>query len=74
MFQIDALLVNPLRAGMRTLKNMPDQFVNTVDGVMDGTVFLYWQFFFYKVLLSKVVSDCEKSNLGPNYKAGTFLL
>ncbi|XP_004923230.1 sorting nexin-13 isoform X2 [Bombyx mori] len=33
---IDALLVNPLRAGMRTLKNMPDQFVNTVDGVMDG--------------------------------------
>ncbi|XP_053625405.1 sorting nexin-13-like isoform X2 [Plodia interpunctella] len=33
---IDALIVNPLRAGMRTLKNMPDQFVNTVDGVMDG--------------------------------------
>ncbi|XP_072943624.1 sorting nexin-13-like isoform X2 [Epargyreus clarus] len=33
---IDALLVNSLRAGMRTLKNMPDQFANTVDGVMDG--------------------------------------
>ncbi|KAM3963594.1 sorting nexin-13 [Aphomia sociella] len=33
---IDALFVNPLKAGMRTLKNMPDQFVNTVDGVMDG--------------------------------------
>ncbi|CAH2074307.1 unnamed protein product, partial [Iphiclides podalirius] len=33
---IDALFVNSLRAGMRTLKNMPDQFVNTVDGVMDG--------------------------------------
>ncbi|XP_060810894.1 sorting nexin-13 isoform X2 [Amyelois transitella] len=33
---IDSLIVNPLRAGMRTLKNMPDQFVNTVDGVMDG--------------------------------------
>lgn len=34
--QIDAMLVNSLRAGMRTLKNMPDQFANTVDGVMDG--------------------------------------
>lgn len=34
--KIDALLVNSLRAGMRTLKNMPDQFANTVDGVMDG--------------------------------------
>lgn len=33
---LDALLVNSLRAGMRTLKNMPDQFANTVDGVMDG--------------------------------------
>ncbi|CAB3241984.1 unnamed protein product [Arctia plantaginis] len=33
---IDALLVNSLRAGMRTLKNMPDQFANTVDEVMDG--------------------------------------
>ncbi|RVE54837.1 hypothetical protein evm_000604 [Chilo suppressalis] len=33
---LDALFVNPLKAGMRTLKNMPDQFVNTVDGVMDG--------------------------------------
>ncbi|KAI8435182.1 hypothetical protein MSG28_003540 [Choristoneura fumiferana] len=33
---IDALFVNSLRAGMRTLKNMPDQFANTVDGVMDG--------------------------------------
>ncbi|GBP24491.1 Sorting nexin-13 [Eumeta japonica] len=33
---IDALLVNSLRAGMRTLKNMPDQFATTVDGVMDG--------------------------------------
>ncbi|CAG5012306.1 unnamed protein product [Parnassius apollo] len=33
---IDALFVNSIRAGMRTLKNMPDQFVNTVDGVMDG--------------------------------------
>ncbi|KAJ0180401.1 hypothetical protein K1T71_003805 [Dendrolimus kikuchii] len=33
---IDALLVNSLKAGMRTLKNMPDQFANTVDGVMDG--------------------------------------
>ncbi|XP_026313977.1 sorting nexin-13-like, partial [Hyposmocoma kahamanoa] len=33
---IDAMLVNSLRAGMRTLKNMPDQFANTVDGVMDG--------------------------------------
>ncbi|XP_013182447.1 PREDICTED: sorting nexin-13-like isoform X1 [Papilio xuthus] len=32
----DALFVNSIRAGMRTLKNMPDQFVNTVDGVMDG--------------------------------------
>ncbi|XP_059050081.1 sorting nexin-13-like isoform X2 [Achroia grisella] len=29
-------IVNPFKAGMRTLKNMPDQFVNTVDGVMDG--------------------------------------
>ncbi|XP_023947056.2 sorting nexin-13-like isoform X2 [Bicyclus anynana] len=33
---IDALLVNSIKAGMRTLKSMPDQFVNTVDGVMDG--------------------------------------
>ncbi|KAJ2952632.1 hypothetical protein O0L34_g6960 [Tuta absoluta] len=33
---IDALLVNSLKAGIRTLKNMPDQFANTVDGVMDG--------------------------------------
>ncbi|CAG9096368.1 unnamed protein product [Plutella xylostella] len=33
---IDAVLVNSIRAGMRTLKNMPDQFANTVDGVMDG--------------------------------------
>ncbi|XP_032513604.2 sorting nexin-13-like isoform X3 [Danaus plexippus] len=33
---IDALLVNSLKAGMRTLKSMPDQFANTVDGVMDG--------------------------------------
>ncbi|KPJ07860.1 Sorting nexin-13 [Papilio machaon] len=32
----DGLFVNSIRAGMRTLKNMPDQFVNTVDGVMDG--------------------------------------
>ncbi|XP_045445789.1 sorting nexin-13-like [Melitaea cinxia] len=33
---IDALLVNSIKAGMRTLKSMPDQFANTVDGVMDG--------------------------------------
>ncbi|XP_063821581.1 sorting nexin-13-like [Ostrinia nubilalis] len=33
---LDVLFVNPLKAGMRTLKNMPDQFANTVDGVMDG--------------------------------------
>ncbi|KOB78624.1 putative sorting nexin 13 [Operophtera brumata] len=34
--QIDAVLVNSLRAGMRTLKNMPDQFANTVDGDDDS--------------------------------------
>ncbi|XP_041977352.1 sorting nexin-13-like isoform X2 [Aricia agestis] len=33
---IDALLVNSVKAGIRTLKSMPDQFANTVDGVMDG--------------------------------------
>ncbi|XP_050344950.1 sorting nexin-13-like [Nymphalis io] len=33
---IDALVVNSIKAGMRTLKSMPDQFANTVDGVMDG--------------------------------------
>ncbi|XP_052750623.1 sorting nexin-13-like isoform X2 [Galleria mellonella] len=53
---IDALFVNPLKAGMRTLKNMPDQFVNTVDGVMDG--------------ISKVFQG-KSDNYSDNLKSGS---
>ncbi|XP_030032975.1 sorting nexin-13 isoform X2 [Manduca sexta] len=54
---IDALLVNSLRAGMRTLKNMPDQFANTVDGVMDG--------------ISKVFQGKSGENYYEAFKTGT---
>ncbi|XP_035436676.1 sorting nexin-13 isoform X1 [Spodoptera frugiperda] len=53
---IDALLVNSLRAGMRTLKNMPDQFANTVDGVMDG--------------ISKVFQGKSEENYYDGFKSG----
>ncbi|XP_075969356.1 sorting nexin-13-like [Anticarsia gemmatalis] len=53
---IDALLVNSLRAGMRTLKNMPDQFANTVDGVMDG--------------ISKVFQGKSEDNYYDGFKSG----
>lgn len=33
--QIDSL-VNPLKSGMRSIKNMPEQFINTVDEVVEG--------------------------------------
>ncbi|KAL4714063.1 hypothetical protein ACJJTC_008417 [Scirpophaga incertulas] len=55
---LDALLVNPLKAGMRTLKNMPDQFVNTVDGVMDG--------------ISKVFQGKNVESEYDNLKGGSF--
>ncbi|XP_022819676.1 sorting nexin-13-like [Spodoptera litura] len=53
---IDALLVNSLKAGMRTLKNMPDQFANTVDGVMDG--------------ISKVFQGKGEENYYDGFKSG----
>lgn len=30
------MLVQPLRQGMRTLRNVPEQLVNTVDDIMGG--------------------------------------
>ncbi|KAJ8722840.1 hypothetical protein PYW07_004020 [Mythimna separata] len=53
---LDALLVNSLKAGMRTLKNMPDQFANTVDGVMDG--------------ISKVFQGKNDENYYDGFKSG----
>lgn len=29
-------IVNPLKSGMKTIKNMPEQFINTVDEVVEG--------------------------------------
>ncbi|XP_063620148.1 sorting nexin-13-like isoform X1 [Cydia splendana] len=51
----DALFVNSIKAGVRTLKNMPDQFANTVDGVMDGIS---------KVFQSKGSDSCEDLRYG----------
>lgn len=28
--------MNPLKSGMKTIKNMPEQFINTVDEVVGG--------------------------------------
>lgn len=35
LFQINTL-VNPIKSGMRTIKNMPEHLINTVDEVVGG--------------------------------------
>lgn len=53
-FQIDTL-VNPLKSGMKTIKNMPEQFINTVDEVVEGLT---------KVFHSKSYKFPEASKVG----------
>ncbi|KAK9869740.1 hypothetical protein WA026_003476 [Henosepilachna vigintioctopunctata] len=48
-------LVNPIKSGMKTIKNMPEQLINTVDEVMGGIT---------KVFHSKQGRPAESSKVG----------